>query len=139
MVKRTYGVTRSQVLEQLQQGKSVKDIASILNTTTGNIRAHRKRIIDLNLWKPTDKQVVTAPTKEWDFDLDQATDFLIERLEKAKLVIELQEKVWLLENQKAALENEIKVMKQNIVDKADRLRRYNIALELGHINAPLTQ
>jgi hypothetical protein len=70
-------------------------------------------------------------------DLDQATDFLIDRLEKAKLVPELEGRIRRLENQKAAIENELVILQRETRDKEERTRRYKVALQQGEIREPV--
>lgn len=116
---------QSEVLKLLREGKSVKEIAQITNSKVSNVKAHRKRIIKSGLWHSQEAGL------QWNLDLDQVTDILIDRLEKAKMVPELESKIKLLENQKAAIENELIVLRQSVQEKSERERRFKLAVQQG--------
>jgi hypothetical protein len=115
------------VLKLLKEGKTTGEIAKLLKTRVGNVRAHVRRIRKARLWVPK------SAGFQWPMDLDQVTDFLIERLEAAKRATTLEEQLHLCLNQKAALENEIKILREDISNKEDRKRRYKLAVQQGEL------
>ncbi len=125
-------VTMHEVLVLLKEGKSAREIAQILDTKIGNVRAHRTRIVKSNLWHPKDSGL------QWTLDLDQATELLIDRLEKARSVPELLSRISTLEAQKNTLESELVLLRKDIEAKLDRERRYKQAVQQGTINPPIS-
>ncbi len=118
---------RTDVLKLLKEGKTVREIAESTGAKIGTIRAHKGRLIKAGLWHDKDAGL------QWPLDLDQATDFLIDRLQKAKQVPELEERIKRLENQKAALENELKILKDEQQSRSDRQQRYKLAVQQGEV------
>jgi hypothetical protein len=111
---------QSTVKELLEQGKSVDEIAKITGAKRSNVKLHINNIIK------ADK--TTLP------DLDTLTDFLIDKLEKARKVNDLEERIHRLENQKASLENEVKILTDKLKKKQDQRERFDLAVRQGEIN-----
>jgi hypothetical protein len=122
----------SEVLKMLKEGKTVKEISKISGAKIASVKAHKKRLIQKQLWQ--DKEAGL----QWTLDLDQVTDFLIDRLEKAKLVTELEAKINRLENQLAATKNELEILQENHNKKIDKEQRYKLAIQQGDINPPIS-
>ncbi len=118
---------KSVVLKHLKEGKTIEEIARITGARIANVRAHKKRLIHSGEYKARTNGL------QWTLDFDQATDLLISSLEKAKLVPSLEERINRLENQRAALENELNVLRSNLSKQQDRRQRYQLAVQQGEI------
>lgn len=114
-------IKSQQVLNMLREGKSIKEITHITGAKVAAIKAHEKRLSNRGLWGNT------APK------LDDLTDYLIDSLEKAKSVPDLLNRINRLENQKAALENELVVLRDTMNDKLNREMRYRLAIQQGEL------
>jgi len=122
----------NEVLKLLKQGKTIKEIVEATGSNIVNIKAHKKRLIKKQLWQDKDAGL------QWELDLDQVTDFLIDRLEKAKRVTELETIIKRLENQLAATKNELVVLQENHKKKVEREQRYKLAVQQGDITPPIS-
>jgi uncharacterized protein YhaN len=109
---------QSKVKELLEKGYTVDQIAKETGAKKSNVKLHINNI----------KKEVKKP------ELDDLTDFIIDKLEKAKAVEEFEKRVRTLENQKASLENEVKILTNKLKKQQDQKERFELAVKQGEIN-----
>ncbi len=126
-------ITRQQILKHLRDGKSVTEIAEILNTTPKNVLTHRSRLVKTGMWRPSQDDGL-----QWALNLEQTTDLLIANFERAKQVPALLERIKTLENQKAICEEENRNLKAQLQKRTDQSLRYKLAVDQGEVQPAIS-
>ena len=124
-------VKSTQVLELLQQGKTTREIADLYQVDIRSIQAHKYRLV-------RDGKYTENGKGKYCFDeLDEAVDFLIDRLLESRHVSGLKDKIRQLERDNELLRNENNALQNKFKDDAERKLRYHQAIQSGDVAAPL--
>lgn len=126
-------LNRNKVLELLNEGKTVDEIAKMYNRTHNAVQAHVRRLRMDGKYKS--KEVVQG-----ELDYDRLLDTFLKRIEKSmdseQKIAQLESENIRLRNQLAATQNELLVVKDELKGKPEtqeRLRNIQKRLNLEQI------